>query len=119
MKKFLVTALILLIAVPVFARGRAPLTNTYAVWNDVTTGTTVTLPYNSRDVWIHNGSAVDICVSLRGDAIPSTCVAGTTDSVFQLDGTASYYAQDFVTNSITFRSITGLSASPVSVIITY
>ena len=120
MKKFLVVLLMfMLMATPAFAQARGALTNTYASWVSVTGLTTVTLPANSRDVWIHNGSAVDVCVSLRGETIPADCMVGTPNSTFQINGTASFYAQDFITDSITFISSTGSTASPVSVVVTY
>ena len=119
MKKFLVILMIMLITTPVFAQARGALTNTYASWVSVTGLTTITLPANSRDVWIQNGSAIDVCISLRGDAIDADCMVGTPNSTFQLNGASQFFAQDFVTGSITLFSSTGSAASPVSVVVTY
>ena len=119
MKKFLIVLIALLITTPAFAQARGALTNTYASWVSVTTLETITFPANSRDIWVHNGSAVDVCVSLTGDTIDSDCMVGSPNSTFQLNGTDDFYAQDFVTDSITLLSSTGATASPVSVVVTY
>ncbi len=120
MKKALALTLILmLVCVPAFAQNRGTLTNVFASWVTVTqANTTITPPYNSRDVWIHNASAVDISVNLRGETIETDGYSDTTESTFTLNGTSDFYASDFVTDSITMRS-TAAAASPVSVVITY
>jgi len=126
MKKFLVIIAIVLMTTPAFAQARGALTNVYATWNSVTGITTVDMPlknatekYKSRDVWIQNGSAVDICISLKGEAITGSCLVGSPNSSFQLNGASQFFAQDFVTESITMISSTGAAASPVSVVVTY
>lgn len=80
---------------------------------------TVTFTLPSRDLTIHNGAAIDICVNPKGNATSiggGTCVS--TDGNFQLNGTASITLRDFVTDAIVIASM-GASASPVSVIVTY
>jgi len=121
MKKFLVVMLILMVAVPAFARSRT--SNTYSSWVSVVneTMTTITFPADSRDILIDNGSAVDVCVSLNGSTFGGSCymsVASTLHDVMQLGAGQQITLQDFITDSITIRSAAG-TASPISVIITY
>ncbi len=121
MKKAVIGLLMLLLATPVLAQNRGPLHNSFASWYTVTTaGTTVTFPYNSRDITIHNGSSVPIAVDIRGGTIPEGFVSASklSPSIFQLTGNTAIDLRDHVTNSITLRTL-GSSASPVSVVTTY
>ena len=122
MKRYLsmIMAILFLIPVTAFAQSRGALTNVWASWMTVSnTQTTLTPPSNSRDIWIHNGSAQDICINLDGGTIQNNCLS--VDSVtFQLDGASDFYAVDFVTGSISLRSASSTTnASPVSVVVTY
>lgn len=125
MRKNLVLTLAILFLIPAtcHAQARGALTNVWASWASVTAATTTfSPPSNSRDLWIHNGSAVDVCVSLRGGTIQNNCyerVPAGEHHTMQLDGASDFYGTDFVTNSITVRSATGATASPVSVVVTY
>lgn len=126
-KKLNIMFIILTIfATTALAQARGPLTNVYSSWVSVAAGattTTVTLPVTSRDLWVHNGSAIDICVSPEGNAFDDTvtfghCRTTPTGEGFQLDGAETVYLSDFLTTAVTFRSA-GAVASPVSVIATY
>lgn len=129
MKKFALLIVFLMLASFAHAE-RGVMTNVYASWVNVTQGSqfAVQVPgnYKSRDVWIHNGSAVDVCVHLLGGDITfrqpngtiSDCRTLTDSYVFQLDGASEAYFQDFATSRVTVRSAAG-AASPVSVVITY
>ena len=124
MKKLLTLVLIMLVASPAFARGR--LTNVFASWYTVgTTQTTISLPYNSRDITIINGDGTNpICVDLVGGTIPDNCVTDSVNnpSIFVLDTDTTLELSDFVTDSIALEIETlddGSTASPVSVIVTY
>jgi len=123
MKKVLLSVLVLALMVPcAYAQvARGPLQNVFASWASVTsTATTFTPPNNSRDVTIHNGSAIDICVNLTGGAIPQGCVSASkvNPKIFQLNGTATVTLRDYVTSAVSIKSVAA-DASPVSVIITY
>lgn len=122
MRKSVFILLFLLMPSVCYAQARGALTNVWASWASVTTQATFSPPSNARDLWIHNGSAVDICVSLTGQTIQNNCyqsVPAGQHTVMQLDGNSDFYAADFITNSITVRSATGAAASPVSVVVTY
>lgn len=124
MKKYLSLIFLVIFMLPTtaFAQARGALTNVWASWASVTGQTTFSPPSNSRDLWIHNGSAIDVCISLTGQTIQGNCyerIAIGKHSVMQLDGASDFYAADFTTNSITVRSATGVAASPVSVVVTY
>lgn len=117
-KKILLIVVFLFVVTSAYAQRRGALTNVYETWTSVTTSpTTITFPVNSRDVFILNGSATDVCVDLTGD---STDVEGgcTTPGSFQLDGAEQIALYDFVTSSIILKTISG-TASPVSVITTW
>ena len=131
MKKLFLVLAILILAVPAHARG--PLSNIFASWYNVTTATTtITLPFQSRDVLIWNGSATALVISLMGESIPTDDAAespaaadighvsasSTRPTIIQIDDDKEIYLTDFRTSSITMRTITG-TASPVSVIVTY
>lgn len=125
MKRFLLTIIVILALAPMaHAQRRGPLTNVYASHFTVTnTLKTVTLPYNSRDVWIQNGSSVDVCVSPSGatiieSAVDSNCETETASYVFKMNGASEIPLSDYITDSITFYAIQG-DASPVSVVVTY
>ena len=125
MKKFLPAILILLIVgitTPGLAQQRrGALPNQFASWYTVTTSNTITFPFNSRDITIHNGSTVIVCVDLKGDTITSACVddGSAIPSIVQLDANTAISLSDYITNAITLRSIDESSASPVSVVVTY
>lgn len=121
MKKFLVLMLILFMATPAFASKRGALTNVFASWVTVAANTTTVMdtpPFNSRDVYIQNGSAIDVCINLRGGTIGQTCYS-FKHHVVQLGPGDHLFAQDFITDAISFRSPTEVIASPISVLITY
>ena len=120
MKKLLTTiAILTLLATPALAQRRGAQTNVFASWVSVTGTQTITFPYNSRDIWIHNGSAVDIYVDLKGREILAQGYNVAQDSTIQLNGTADLYLTDYVTGGISVFSTTGAAASPVSVLVTY
>ena len=118
MKKLLVFLMLVLMTVPAFAGKRGALTNVYSTWSSVTGSTTVTLPFNSRDLTIHNGSSIDVVVDLKGNTIDET-YTNSGNSIFQIQGDESITFRDFVTDKVSLRSETGVAASPVSVIATY
>jgi hypothetical protein len=120
MKKIVLTLMLLaLFSGKAFSGERGPLQNVYASWASVTASTTLAFPYNSRDLTIHNASAVDVIVDLRGNTIDSDGIFGFNNSTFQLQGDETITFTDYVTNAVSFKSSTGAVASPVSVIATY
>ena len=119
MKRIVLSLAVLLILTSFCqAQNRGALTNIYQRWYNVTTElTTITLPLNSRDVFIQNASTNSVCISLVGASISNTsCIAD--EGVMRLDGDSDMYLQDFITGSVTLRTMTG-TASPVSVVVTY
>jgi len=126
MKKLAIILALVLLTTPAFAQARGPLTNRFSSWYSIGTATTTfnmplrtaTERYTTRDVIIHNGSAVDICVDLDGGEIAADCGTSSAGQVFMLNGTASVLLQDYLTTSISIKSAVG-TASPVSVIATY
>ena len=120
MRKFLLTATLLLMTIPAQAQYRGPLPNVFASWVSVTQDSqTITFPGGkSRDVHIHNGSAVDVFVSLKGGTIADDGFVNTPNSTFMLNGTASATFSDLVVEAVSFKSTVG-TASPVSVVVTY
>lgn len=101
--------------------------NYWASWASVNqTQVTWTWPYKSREINVHNGSSIPICVAFNGATIvPDACTspagfgANSGDNrVFQLGANQVLLLQDFVTPSITIKSA-GAAASPVSVVVTY
>lgn len=120
--RFLLSFLMVcLMAVPAHAEYKA---NYWASWASVTTAVTWTFPYKSREVNVHNGSAVPICVAFNGATISGGCATPLGFStngdqrVFQLGANQLLLLQDYVTPSVTIQS-SGAAASPVSVIVTY
>ena len=132
MKKFIILLIMVFLATPVFASKRGALTNVYASWASVTTNKTFAFPYfnertgeriKSRDLTIHNASAIDIVVDLKGNTIDDqTYLSGVNqldNSTFQLKGDEIITFVDYVTDAVSVMSATGVAASPVSVIATY
>ena len=120
MKKIVLTLMLLaLLNGRAFAGERGTLQNVYASWVSVTASTTLTFPFNSRDLTIHNASAVDVIVDLRGNTIDADGIFGFNNSTFQLQGDEIITLHDYVTGAVSFKSSTGAVASPVSVIATY
>jgi len=123
-KKLLIVVAILLIALPAHAARRGLQKNVWASWYNVTTSTTVTLPYESRDVLIKNGASSNgVCVSLRGGTITQAChptpTTGKID-VINLAGGDSIHIQDQAVTTLTLKAISiAASASPVTVISSY
>lgn len=115
MKKFLFIGLMLLMAVPAYAGLKS---NAYQRWLSVTTETTITLPYTSRDVFIQNGSSIDICVNIIGGTTGDGATACDEPGAFQLDGASSLQIRDFRTDAISLKS-TAAVASPITVLVTY
>ena len=116
MKRFIVFLCLILLSATIAYAQSSYTANSYQTWQSVTTTTqTVTLPYPSRNVFIHNGSATDICISLKGEAITPACAS---PGHIQLDGPGDLSLYDFVTDSISLRTISG-TASPVTVLTTY
>lgn len=113
-----VFGLVLMFSLPAQAQQRGALTNVFASWYTVSTNVTIDLPFKSRDLMIHNGSSVDVCVDLKGGTLTSACDSSDSNQVFQVDGDETVFFQDFVTDSISLGSSAG-SASPVSVVVTY
>lgn len=121
-KKLLITALILMITSPAFAVRRGLQQNYFASWVSVGNSTsTITLPggYKTRDIYLQNGSSQLVCVSLDGSTITHACTATATTKLFQLNDDSNLFFQDYGTKSISFRSVAGATASPVSIITTY
>ena len=121
MKKLLIIVVILLIALPAHAARRGVQKNIWASWYNVTASTTVTLPYESRDLLIINGDASNaVCVNLKGNAITDACHPTHSTgaiSVINLRATESFQIQDYGITTITLKPISsGTSASPVTVI---
>ena len=123
-KVLIVLCLIGMLATPAFAQNRGVLTNYWASWYNVSpSGQTITLPSNSRDVWIQNGSSNDVWVSISGATIGSNGynvndpISNINGKVFTLDGASEIMLYDVVTSSITLKALT--TASPVSVVVTY
>ncbi len=122
-KKIFLGLTILVLSLPftVAAQSRGALSNIFASWYSVTTTQiTITLPFNSRDITIHNGSTNAICVDLKGGTIPASCVSasGSNPSIIQLDGNTALSLSDYLTSAISLKAISA-TASPVSVVITY
>ena len=119
MKKLIFALLFVMLAVPAYARGRGALTNQYASWLSVTSAsTTMTFPFNTRDITLFNGSAIDVGVDIKGGSITDTFIQGTNNSVFILPANTEMSMKDHVTNAISFKSM-GATASPISVLIGY
>ncbi len=122
-KKILATFLFLIgLSIPAHAEYKA---NYWASWASVTTQVNWSFPYKSREVNVHNGSSVPICVAFNGATISDGCVSPnntypTTGDhrVFQIGANQILLLQDFVTPSISIKSA-GAAASPVSVVVTY
>jgi len=130
-KRFSILILsLVLISTVAHAQNRGPLPGIYASWASVEpgVGTTFTFPYNSRDVYIRNGSAKEVFIDLKGGTLPVTLTDGlvstyksispTLPSVIALDSNSDLTLHDFVTGGITVTS-SGSTASPVSVLVTY
>lgn len=124
MKRFLITLLLtVFLSAPAFAEYKA---GYWASWASVTqTPVTWSWPYKSREVNIHNGSSIPICVAFNGATITSACTSPSgfgnvygDNRVFQLGANQLLLLQDYVTPSITLQSA-GAAASPVSVVVTY
>lgn len=127
MKRVLITLLMLIgLSTTAFAEYKA---NVWASWASVTqTSVTWTFPYKSREINVHNGSSIPVCVAFNGATITQSCTSPTgfgvngtqtnDNRVFQLGANQILLLQDFVVPSITLQSA-GAAASPVSVIVTY
>jgi hypothetical protein len=131
--------LVLVLAVPNVVLARGPLTNIWASWANVTIQPdtiTYTFPFDTRDVFIKNSSAVAIVVNLTGGTINSSngwSNAGglnylnrnylsdnlVTPSVIQIDAGDEISMSDYVTDSISMVAIGASAASPVTIIVTY
>ena len=129
MKKYLIILMCLFMFVGLsHAQNRGVMTNTFASWYNVTTETTITLPFPSRDIYVRNGSSNSICLDLFGgthwDASriigEQHCTSNSiyNPSIIQVDGDSSFIIQDFRTEALSL-SPASASASPVTVIITY
>lgn len=114
--------ILVLMATPAFAQRRGPLPNSWASWYQVTATTEikVTLPENSRDVYIRNGgSSNSLCVSLKGNTVTDTCDAsGANTSIVQIAAGSEIDLRDYTTKSLSLIGV-GATASPVSVVVTY
>lgn len=118
-KYFLLSAIIFGLFISQAESARGVLTNVFASWVSVTqTNQTITFPSPSRDVCVHNGSAVDVFVSLKGGTIANDGFVSTPNSTFMMNGAENLCWSDFKTEAISFKSTAG-TASPVSVIVTY
>ncbi len=121
MRKLILFLMVLLLASPAFAEYKA---NYWASWANVTTAVTWTFPYRSREVNVHNGSSIPVCVAFNGATITNGCTSpvgfsNTGDQrVFQLGANQILLLQDYATPSVTLQS-SGAAASPVSVVVTY
>ena len=113
---FLIVAIFL--AMPVFADTAR--TNIYHIWvSDAGVETTITLPFNSRDIRIINsdGTATDLFnVNLDDGSTESVvnCFPGT-DGCIKIGGGSDLFLNNFITSRIKYYS----NASPVSIIVTY
>jgi len=122
MKKAILCFLILvLLPATVFARVVAR-TNMFASWLSVANAggeETIRFPSDSRDITIINGDGTNaVAVNLDGNSV-SNCAEGALDDCFQLPADTQITLQDYITRAVTFGSVAGTSASPVSVIITF
>lgn len=126
MKRFLTTFLLLtFMSAPAWAEYKA---NYWASWASVTqTAVTWTFPFKTREVNVHNGSSVPVCISFNGATIlNNVCTSPTStaqaqygdNKVFQIGANQILLLQDFVTSSVTLQS-SATAASPVSVVVTY
>ena len=130
MKKLLLTALILVLLVPLAHARGAVTQNSWASWVNMSgdSMTTWQMPlvrtgvrYKTRDIWIRNGDAtVDVCVDLKGGTITGTCLTNdiNTHSIFMLDADSEIHFDDYLTDTITALAV-GADASPVSIIVTW
>jgi hypothetical protein len=125
MKKFLVVVGLILIAMPVYAQSRGPLTNVYASIASVAANSnkTFTFPFQSRDVYILNDSGQKICVSPKGETIaidvPTGYCTVPTGNIFQMATGTQVALYDLVTDAVSVRNTGAAAASPVSVIVGY
>ena len=124
MKKVLLIIILVLSTNIASAQSRGIFTGVWASSYSIgTTQTTITLPFNSRDITIRNASTYAVCVDLRGGTITHTCRTSGDPllaRIFQLDGDTTLTFKDFATNSISFRVVAGSgTASPVTVIAIY
>jgi len=124
-KKLLIAMVVLLMTLPAYAQTRGFKKNVWASWYNVSTDpTTVTLPYESRDLIIINGDSTDaVCVNLKGGTITAAChptdVTGAI-SIVNLSASTQLEIQDHSASTITLRAISaGSGASPVIVISSY
>lgn len=125
MKRILVLALMLVCcSTASFAEYKS---NYWASWANVSSQITWTFPFKTREINVHNGSSIPVCVSFNGATITaanSACTSpvgfasGLDNKVFQVGANQTLLLQDFVTGSITLQSA-GAAASPISVVVTY
>ena len=124
MKKLLVTALAVLFLFPsiAHAQNRGVLRGLFASWYSISTDqTTITPPYDSRDILIQNNSDHDVYVDLFGGTINELFVdevTATQPSITAIGAGQELALYDFITASVSLRSSIQ-TVSPISVVITY
>ena len=124
MRKFLVLALIVVLAMPSMAFA-ARKTNLYASWVTAqpweTSTFTMPIANGPKDIIVHNTTDEQLCVGLDGDDLFNSLGDGTlckgVNNVV-LDANSDFELYDFDTASITVTTF-GAKASPVSVVVTY
>jgi hypothetical protein len=120
MKKWFLVGLLVLASSPLFAASDLS-TNTWASWANVTTGTVMTFPVQSRQITIVNGDATAadaICVSLNGTTPTNGCISTGTNGYFMIPGGQAVSLYNVVKNDVRFNIIAS-AASPVTVIVGY
>ena len=112
---------ILFITSPAMAQSRGVLTNVWASWMNVTSRVTINFPSKARDITIINGDSTDnVCVSLTGEPITSTCTNSNGTTITQIPAGQQLSLYDYNTSAITLQSVSvAAAASPVSVVVTY
>lgn len=116
MKNILLVLMLLLF--PVVVQAQEYTANTWASWASVTSQVNWVFPYNSRQVIIHNGSSIAICVSFGRSAVISPSCTDAANDVFQVGSNATFIMNNLVRPEIHIHSA-GAAASPVSVVVSY
>lgn len=122
MKKLLLGILFLLVLIPFSYADSGYKANYWSSWASVTTQITWLFPYNSREIDVHNGSSVPICVGFNGTPMNTSCTSPANPAgnfkLFQVGANQILHLEDLVQSSVTLQSM-GAAASPVSVVVGY
>ena len=119
MKKLLLVVLFCLMVVPL-GYSADYTANVYASWVQVQPSSRqeIFFPFNSRNLYIRNGSSVPIYVDLRTPKNEGTITSATCDSCVLLDADSEVTLRNYVSSGVTIAAATTV-ASPVTVISTY